>query len=113
MDERSGVVDVSIRYAQAVDERDWELLAGVFTRDVEVSYSSGNHVEGRDAVVAQVRAALEGCGPTQHLIGNHVVELDGDRARSSCYVRPSLRERPMAPGQDTPMICSRSIATSW
>jgi hypothetical protein len=87
MDERSGVVDVSIRYALALDERDWELLAGVFTPDAEVYYSSGNHVQGRDAVVAQVRAALEGCGPTQHLLGNHVVEFDGDRARSRCYVR--------------------------
>jgi hypothetical protein len=54
-------------------------------------------VEGRDAVVAQVRAALEGCGPTQHLIGNHVVELDGDRARSSCYVRAFAAGAPDGP----------------
>ena len=78
---------MSVLYARALDECDWELLAAVFTPDVNVWYSSSNHVEGRDAVVAQVRAALEGCGPTQHLMANHVVDLDGDLARSSCYVR--------------------------
>ena len=87
MDERFAVIDAAIRYARACDERDWVLLAGVFTPDVVVDYSTGNHVEGREAVVAGVRVALEGSGPSQHLLGNHDVEVDGERARSSCCVR--------------------------
>ena len=34
-----------------------------------------------------IRAAIDWLGPTHHLLGNYVVELDGDRAEASCYVR--------------------------
>jgi hypothetical protein len=30
---------------------------------------------------------LGGCGPTQHLLGNYRIDLDGDRASSRCYAR--------------------------
>jgi hypothetical protein len=113
MDERSSLVDVSIRYARALDERDWELLAGVFTPDVEVSYSSGNHMQGRDAVAAQVRAALEGCGPPNtSWVTTSLNSTEITHGRVATF-GPSLQERPMVAGPDTPMSCSQSIATSW
>jgi hypothetical protein len=34
-----------------------------------------------------MRGYLDGCGPTQHLLGNYRVELDGERATSRVYVR--------------------------
>jgi hypothetical protein len=34
-----------------------------------------------------IRRHLDACGPTQHLLGNFVVELAGDAARSTCSVR--------------------------
>lgn len=82
MEERQAVVDVSIRCAAAFDRRDWAALDEVFTTDA-VAYGA----EGRDAVVAFVRGFLGGCGPSQHLLGNHHVEVDGDTARSVCKAR--------------------------
>jgi hypothetical protein len=84
-------------FARVSDERDWALLAEVFNPDVVVDYSTGTHLEGREAVVAGLRAALQGSGPSQHLIGNHVVEIEGGRARSSCYVRTLIGGAPGGP----------------
>ncbi len=68
--------------ASALDRRDWEALGASFTDDAE-----GYSASGRDAIVAVVRAHLGGCGPSQHLLGNHRIEIDGDTARSLTYGR--------------------------
>jgi len=34
-----------------------------------------------------VQSHLGGCGPTQHLLGNYDIDVDGDRASSSCRLR--------------------------
>ena len=33
-----------------------------------------------------MRSFLDDCGPTQHLLGNLTIEVDGTKARSRCYV---------------------------
>jgi hypothetical protein len=81
------VVDVAVRYAVACDTRDWGLFDDVFLPDVSAEYGPEYQVDGRDAVVAMIRSMLGGCGPTQHLVGSHVVAIDGDRARASCQIR--------------------------
>ena len=80
------IVAVLDRYAEALDARDWALLDGVFLPDATTDYGSGP-LEGRPAIVARIVAALGGCGPSQHLLGNYKVEIDGDRARTSCKIR--------------------------
>jgi hypothetical protein len=81
-DEQQAVVDVLVRCAAAFDLRDWRALEDVFATDA-VGY--GAH--GRDAVIAFVRGFLGGCGPSQHLLSNHRVDVDGDTARSVCKAR--------------------------
>jgi hypothetical protein len=81
------VVDVQVRYAVACDTRDWALFDQVFLADVRTDYGEGFQPQGRDAVVGMVRSMLGGCGPTQHLVGSHVVALDGDRATAACQIR--------------------------
>jgi ketosteroid isomerase-like protein len=68
--------------ATALDSRDWAALGAAFTEDAR-----GYSKVGRDAVVAQVRAHLGGCGPSQHLLGNIRVTVDGDTASSLTYAR--------------------------
>jgi ketosteroid isomerase-like protein len=68
--------------AAALDRRDWAALAGAFTPD---AYGYG--AVGREAIVARVRAHLGGCGPSQHLVGNVRVSVDGDTASSWAYAR--------------------------
>lgn len=76
------------RYARALDRRNWALLETVFAADVQADYNGGEFlIEGRSALVAMIRSHLDGCGPTQHLMGNMTVEVNGGRAESRCYVR--------------------------
>ena len=77
--DRLAIVDVVNRYATALDARDWDLLDQVFSSDVIGDF--GDHrLRDRDAVKDMIRGMLGGCGPSQHLLANHRVELDGDLA---------------------------------
>ncbi len=86
--DRLAIQDVMTRYANGVDTRDLDLYATSFTPDVVVSgFGDAGVIEGREAWVAYVRKALERFGVTQHLMGNHVVELRGDEATMRTYVQ--------------------------
>ena len=86
MDDRAAIIDTVNRYATALDSRDWPLLDRVFTPDA-VGDFGGGAVEGREAIRSLVRRALGDAGPTQHLLGNHRLEIDSDSARCVCQVR--------------------------
>ena len=64
---------VLCRYARACDTRDWAAMDEVFTADAHAHYGSW-HCPDRAALVGMVRQHLSGCGPTQHLLGNLVVQ---------------------------------------
>jgi ketosteroid isomerase-like protein len=86
VDDRTAVIDTVNRYATALDARDWALLDEVFTPDAVGDFGAGL-LQGREAVRELVRRTLGGSGPSQHLLANHCVELDGDAARCVCQVR--------------------------
>jgi hypothetical protein len=75
------------RFARACDDRDWAAFETVFAPDVTVDFPGFFAMEGRDAVIANIRSLLGGCGPSQHLIGNFVVTAAGKSAESRCYTR--------------------------
>ncbi|TVZ02184.1 nuclear transport factor 2 family protein [Trebonia kvetii] len=87
--DRAAIVDVVSRYTYSLDERDWTLLDQVFSADAVGRYGGpgGPPLEGRDAIVAFIRSFLDGCGPTQHLLGNHMVEVAGEEATARCKAR--------------------------
>ncbi|MGY2875891.1 3-phenylpropionate/cinnamic acid dioxygenase small subunit [Marmoricola sp. URHA0025 HA25] len=80
--DREQIVEALAAVAAALDSRDWDALRGWFTHD---THAYG--VRGQDALVEQIQAHLGGVGPTQHLLGNHRVAVDGDSARSRTYGR--------------------------
>ena len=84
--DRSAIADVCVRYATALDGRDWELLATCFTDDVVTEYGGGRQ-EGFSAFERTTRRWLTPAVASQHQISNVVVDLDGDTARSRCLVR--------------------------
>ena len=86
MDDRSAVIDTVNRYATALDTREWALLDEVFTPDAVGDFGRAT-LHGRDAVRGMIRRMLDGSGPSQHLLANHRVELEGDSARCVCQVR--------------------------
>jgi len=75
------------RFAEAMDRRDWAMLDDVLLPDASGDFGEGFQPQGRLALIALFKHFLGRCGPTQHLIGNLVVEIRGERASSRCYVR--------------------------
>lgn len=91
-------IDLMNRYAHALDVRDWNLFASLFTEDagfrareiVEgVAQADNTAMDGRDTIVATLQTIWDGLSATHHLLSNYVVEpaADGRTARASCYLR--------------------------
>jgi len=83
LDDRHQIIDALNRLAAALDHRDWVAARDLMLPDVE-AYGE----QGVDAVVDDsLRRHLGGCGPSQHLLGNYRVAVDGDRADTVTYAR--------------------------
>lgn len=97
LQDRVEITDLLHRYARALDTKDWDLLASVFTPDAHLDYTSSGCPAGpRDEVVPWLARALEPVPMTQHLITNVEIDLDGDRAR----VRAMFFNPMQLPGMD-------------
>lgn len=81
-DDRTALLEALAELAAATDAKDWTSIGAAFTEDAH-----GYGVRGRAAIVARMREHLGGCGPTQHLLGNHRCRVDGDTARTLSYAR--------------------------
>ncbi len=84
--DREEIVAVLVRYARAIDNRDWALLRTCFTDDVSADYGDIGRWQGVDDLTAFMVDAHAGMGPTQHLLSNFIVEVSGDRADCVTYV---------------------------
>lgn len=91
-------IDLMNRYAHALDMRDWDLLASLFTEDAAfrareiregVPEPDNTAMDGRDTIVSTLRTIWDGLSATHHMLSNHVVEpaANGASARASCYLR--------------------------
>lgn len=94
------VHELSLRYAEGIDRRDWELFAACFAPEVRIDFSSFTHrpppTEPLTVAqwVAAVRSTIDGFPSTQHLIGNHRITLDpadgggpAQRGRYTAYIQ--------------------------
>jgi hypothetical protein len=88
--DRAAISDVVLRYATAVDTRDWALYRSVFTDPLTVDFASWSGdpelTMPVDEWVELVRKTLSGFDATQHLSSNHVISLTGDGARCVSYM---------------------------
>jgi hypothetical protein len=90
------IQELMSRYCYAVDFRQFDDLRTVFTGDVEAKYVLSPlglgfddvSLSGVDAVVEWLRSVLPNLGDPapRHAMTNHLIELDGDRARSRSYL---------------------------
>lgn len=85
--EKASIADVLIRYATVLDRRDWPALDQVFLEDAVTVYHGLGQYEGLEAITEVIRTFLEACGPTQHIMTNIRVDLDGDEADAKCYLQ--------------------------
>ncbi|GAB1811075.1 nuclear transport factor 2 family protein [Mycobacterium sp. MUNTM1] len=74
-----------VRLARAMDDRDWATLADIIADDA-IGDSGSGRLEGSAAIIDLIRGYLDSCGPTQHLLGNVLVDVSGEAAVSVAYV---------------------------
>jgi hypothetical protein len=93
--DRLEIQELLIRYSHCVDTHDWDGWEQVFTDDAVIDYTE---MGGPRGSVKETRAFLEFTMPmfssTQHMLGNTVLEFDGDeaRARTICH-NPMVLDR--------------------
>jgi 3-phenylpropionate/cinnamic acid dioxygenase small subunit len=85
--EQARINQVLLQYATLLDARNWTGLDEVFTADASVNYHGVGAFEGRPAIVGVIQGFLDKCGPTQHMIGNVRVSVDGKEASARCYLQ--------------------------
>lgn len=83
MTDRDDVIERLAEFAAATDARDWDTIEALLTPDAHAYNVDG----GPTPIIADMKSYLGGVGPTQHLLGNHRVVVDGDTARTLSYVR--------------------------
>lgn len=91
MDTYQSIVDVVNGVAIYADLRQWDRLRRLYADEVAIDYTS--FVGGEpalvqaDALIAGWQTGLSQYQATQHLLGNHQVTLNGDRAQVLVYVQ--------------------------
>jgi len=105
LDEKS-IINVCVRYATAIDDRDWARLGSCFLPDAVGIYHADRPLHGVEAIVAAIRTAVTPLSRTQHLVATFTVDVQGDDASSSCYLH-AQHVREGLTGGDTYVIAGR------
>lgn len=105
LDERQIIRGLGL-FARILDQKRWNDLQDVLATDLTFNYGLGEEA-GIDALERSMRRYLDQCGPTQHLIGSVIVDVEGseggNEATSRAYVqaRHQRRDDPLGPIFDT------------
>ncbi|MCH1513795.1 MAG: nuclear transport factor 2 family protein [Acidimicrobiales bacterium] len=78
------IISLTVKYCWALDERDWESLSEVFSPDAYAKYGVTEH-KGINSIIEKCQKALVPLDFSHHMVSNHVVEIEGDKARCKCY----------------------------
>ena len=86
-DVRQDVADVLVRYATAIDQKDWTRFRTCFTDDCEADYGAIGVWRSVDEITEWMAQVHDACGHTMHRISNVAVSAGaGDRVVARCYV---------------------------
>ena len=89
--DRLEIHELMNRYARMVDDRDWQRMDEIFASDATVDYvSTGGQAGPYRETLDWLARALEPWPLNLHFISNLSVEIDGDRARSTCYFQAPM-----------------------
>jgi len=89
--DRLEIQELMHRYARMVDDHEWERMDEIFASDATVDYvSSGGQAGPYRETLVWLERALKPWPLNLHFISNLSIELDGDRARSTCYFQAPM-----------------------
>jgi hypothetical protein len=104
-DDHREIIDLTVAYCYVLDERRFDDLASIFSADAVADYGSVV-CHGIDEIVEKVSGSIASMDATQHVVTNHRVTVDGDTARSFCYLQSQHVVRG-TPGGELYMIAGR------
>ena len=91
LENKLAVTETINKFGLSIDLRDWDTFRGLFTDPVGFDYSSIGEKAGDalhpDDVVGTASKDLGNFQATQHVITNHVIDLDGESAHCRAHVR--------------------------
>jgi 3-phenylpropionate/cinnamic acid dioxygenase small subunit len=80
--DRQAIQDVLLRYCRGVDRRDFDLVRSCYHDDAYDLH--GSYEGGPDGFIEHLKRNAR-WDATMHVIGNQLIELDGDLARCESY----------------------------
>ena len=83
---RHQLIDVIIRYATGIDERDWVRFRSCFTEDCQADYGEVGQWDNAEALTSFMEHVHADCGATMHRVGNHVIHAEGAGYTVRSYV---------------------------
>ncbi|MUL74510.1 nuclear transport factor 2 family protein [Mycolicibacterium sp. CBMA 226] len=87
LEDREAIRELLSSFCRAVDGKDRSLFVSLWETDArwEVGPPAG-FAEGHDALLANVERVWTVLPDSYHMLGNFLIEVDGDRARLTCDV---------------------------
>lgn len=86
MSDRDDLVELTIRYATAIDSREYSLMSSVFTDDAQLDYGEVGQWTGGAEIGEFMEAAHVMAAHTMHRVTNQAIHIDGDTAAMRTYV---------------------------
>lgn len=84
--DRADIIDLAARYTWALDTKQLDALDDVFLPDATATLR-GVECRDRDEIKARIGGAILRLDRTQHLVGNHLVTVDGDEGTHRCHLQ--------------------------
>jgi ketosteroid isomerase-like protein len=85
MADREAIRDCLYRYARAVDRKDIELSRSLYWPDASVDFDKAMQLDSSDEIHEVMEPIWESMFPSKHMMGNMLIEIDGDKAYVETY----------------------------
>jgi uncharacterized protein (TIGR02246 family) len=97
--DREQIQQLMANYADSIDEKDYERIAGCFAIDATATYKGHSvNMQGRSEIKEHMIEALSKLDQTQHMFTNFLIDVQGDTARLKCDVLAQHVQRGAAGG---------------
>ncbi|BDE11683.1 MULTISPECIES: nuclear transport factor 2 family protein [Mycobacterium] len=85
-EDRQDISDLLVRYATAIDRREYQLLGTVFTDQCDVDYGEIGTWRTATEVIEFMDSAHAMAGYTLHRLSNIAITIEGDHAEARTYI---------------------------